>query len=255
MTEPVWGTMQREITDVVCRPAHGVSDVVAQLGDLQPLLDKVTPEDDENPVTAFNHLYWTITTTIQDHLDAGAFQDTEFLNLLDVEFAKRYFNALRLWGEQAPTTPQAWTVLFRQVRNVDIRSLPAAVAGVNAHVNYDLPFALISTWTQLGSDPTSTRQHEDYLHINEIFYEKIPMLRRGYLSTWQLVIDRMDGPLDDWYQDGAVRLARNLAWFDAKRLWAVRNNEEAVQRADTSLDRHTALIGWVLLSPICELLQ
>jgi hypothetical protein len=255
MTELVWGTVQREITEVVCGTPRDVAEVVAQLGDLHVLLNKVTPEDSENPVAAFNHLYLTITSTILDHLHQGAFHDPEFLNLLDVEFAKRYFNALRLWGQSAPDTPQSWRVLFRQLRNLGIRSLPAAVAGVNAHVNYDLPFALIATWTQLGSGPSVVAQHQDYRHINEVFFEKIPELRRGYLSTWQLVIDRMNGPVDDFLQDRAVELCRDLAWREAERLWAVRDDPRALRRADASLDRHTALIGWALLSPFGALLQ
>jgi Family of unknown function (DUF5995) len=255
MTVPVWGTVQREIADVVSRTAHTVRDVVTQLGDLQPLLNKVTPEDNENPVAAFNHLYWTITSTIHDHLETGTFHDPEFLTVLDVEFAKRYFNALRLWGESSPDTPHAWSVLFRQLRNIGIRSLPAAVAGVNAHVNYDLPFALVATWTQLGSGPSRAVQHEDYLHINEIFYEKIPVLRHGFLNAWQRFIDEINGPLDDWYEDRAVKIARDFAWSDAERIWAVRDNPAAIERADNSLDHNAALIGWVLLSPICELLQ
>jgi hypothetical protein len=255
MTAPVWATVQREITEVVSRTPHNVPEVVAQLGDLQVLLDKTTPGDDENPVAAFNNLYWTITSTILEHLNQGAFHDPEFLTVLDVEFAKRYFRALRLWGQSAPDTPQAWMVLLRQLDNRSVRSLPAAVAGVNAHVNYDLPFALLSTWTLLGTDPSSQRQHQDYRHINEVFYEKIPRLRRGYLSTWQLVVDRLNGPLDDWSEDRAVEVARDLAWCDARRLWAMRDDPAAIARADTSLDQHTAMIGWVLLSPFGALLQ
>jgi hypothetical protein len=255
MVAPVWGTVQREITEVLSRTPQSVADVVAQLADLQALLNKATPEDDENPVAAFNHLYWTITSTVLEHLESGAFRDSEFLTVLDVEFAKRYLNALRLWGQSSPQTPHAWQVLCKQMNNTGVRSLPAAVAGVNAHVNYDLPFALLRTWTLLGTDSSSEDQHHDYLHVNDIFYENIPHLRRGYLSTWQLVIDRLNGPVDDWYEDRAVEIARDIAWCDAKRLWEIRNDAKALARADASLDRHTALIGWALLSPLCAMLQ
>jgi hypothetical protein len=255
MSEPVWGNLQREITEVVSRTPRDVLDVVTQLGDLHVLLNKVTPDDSNNPIADFNHLYWTITSTVLDHLNQGAFQDPEFLTLLDVEFAKRYFNALRLWGEAAPDTPHSWRVLFRHLRNRAIHSLPAAIAGVNAHVNYDLPFALLATWTRLCSGPSTVTQHQDYLHINEIFYEKIPELRRGYLSYWQLVIDRLNGRLDDFVEDRAVEIARDHAWHDAERLWEMRDDPEAIRRAGTSLDHHTAMIGWVLMSPLGAYLQ
>jgi hypothetical protein len=255
MTEPVWGTVQQEITDVLARSPGDVSEVVAQLGELQVLLQKATPDDSDNPIADFNHLYWTITAKILEHLRQGAFRDPAFLTLLDVEFAKRYFNALRLWGQSAADTPEAWKVLFRRLRDNDVRSLPAAAAGVNAHVNFDLPFALIRTWESLESGPWADQQHHDYLLINEVFFEEIPALRRSYLTTWQLFIDRLNGGLDDWYQDRIVEFARNLAWTDAKRLWSMRDDPDALREAHHMLDRHTAFVGWALLSPLGEVLQ
>jgi Family of unknown function (DUF5995) len=255
MTEPVWGTVQREMADLLARTPGDVPEVVAQLSDLQTLLTKCTPDDAENPIADFNHLYWTITSKILDRLRQGAFHDPAFLTTLDVEFAKRYFNALRLWGDAATHPPEAWKVLFQRLRDRDVRSLPAAAAGVNAHVNFDLPFALISTWEKLGSGPGAAEQHKDYLVINEVFFEEIPELRRGYLSTWQLFIDRLNGKMDDWYEDRIVEFARNLAWTDAERLWSMRHDAAALQRAHTSLDRHTAFVGWALLSPLGAVLQ
>lgn len=255
MADLVWGTVQQEMTDVLARTPGDVADVVTQLADLQVLLQKTTPEDSENPVAAFNHLYWTITRKIHECLQQDVFGDPEFLTLLDVEFAGRYFNALRLWGQSAADTPEAWKVLFRRLNDRDIRSLPAAVAGVNAHVNFDLPFALINTWKALGSGPSAEQQHRDYLFINQVFYDEIPGLRRCYETSWQLFIDRLNGGLDDWYQDRIVKVARDLAWTDAERLWPICEDVDALREAGAVLDRHTAFVGWILLSPICELLQ
>ena len=255
MEEPVWGTVQQEIDDLLARSPNNVSDVVAQLEELQTLLGKVTPADEQNPVAAFNHLYGTITKMIFGQLGDGAFRDPRFLTRLDVEFAKRYFNALRQWGRSDDRTPEAWKVLFRRLNDRSVRSLPAAAAGVNAHINLDLPFALLSTWEALGSGPSKEEQHQDYLLINQVFFDAIPELRRGYLTTWQLVIDRLNGKLDDWYQDRIVEFTRDLAWTEGERLWSIRDDPEALRHADTSLDWHTALIGGALLSPLGGLLQ
>ncbi|WP_239335841.1 DUF5995 family protein [Frankia sp. CiP3] len=255
MKQLVWGTVQQEITNIVADSPSDVSDVVAQLGELKVMLQKATPENEQNPIADFNHLYWTITSMILERLRQGDFQDPVFLTLLDVEFAKRYFNALRLWGESDPDTPEAWKVLFRRLNDRSVHALPAAVAGVNAHVNFDLPFALLSTWKALGSGPSKEAQHQDYLLINQVFFEAIPGLRRSYLKTWQLFIDRLNGRLDDWYEDRIVEFTRNLAWTEAERLWSIRDDVEALRRLGNSLDRHTAFIGCALLSPIGALLQ
>lgn len=255
MPEPSWGPVQQEMRDVLAHNPVDVPGVVAQLGELQPLLERAAPDDRDNPVADFNRLYWTITSEILERLHRGAFADPEFLTLLDVEFAKRYLDALRSWGEPCGDTPQAWKVLFSRLRDRDVRSLPSAATGVNAHINYDLPFALIHTWEKLGTGPDNDRQHRDYLLINDVFFEEIPELRRSYLSNWQLCVDRLNGPLDDWYQNRLVEFTRDLAWRDAGRLWPDRNDPEKVECARQRLDLHTAFIGWALLSPVGTLLQ
>ncbi|HLL65390.1 MAG TPA: DUF5995 family protein [Micromonosporaceae bacterium] len=255
MSEPVWGDSQRAMTDVLADTPVDVEGVVRVLGRLQVLLQQVNPADPDNPIADFNYLYLTITEDILERLRAGAFADPEFLTLLDVEFARRYFDALRMWGARSPDTPQAWQVLFRRLLDADVRPLPAAAAGVNAHIGYDLPFALIETWHKLGSTPHHSDQHADYLLINDVFFDNIPELRRGCLNAWQLILDRLNGEIDDWYEERILEFARNLAWRDAERIWAYRNDAEAVESARVVLDRHAAFVGWALLSPAGNFLQ
>jgi hypothetical protein len=255
MTELPWGPAHPEIMTVLAREPQDVADVVRLLTDLQDHLEAADPLDGENGVADFNLLYRTITAEILERLEAGAFADPKFLTLLDVEFAKRYLNALRLWGEGSHDTPEAWKVLFEKLHDQRVHPLPAAAAGVNAHVNYDLPFALISTWEGLGSSPDNDQQHGDYLLVNDVFFAKIPTLRRSYLKSWQLFFDRMNGTLDDWYEDRMVELARNLAWRDARRIWTMRQDADAVREVEETLDRQAAFLGWALLSPACRFLQ
>jgi len=254
MPELRWGHVHDEIYDIIAKRPNDVAGVVAHLAALQVPLEAATPTDSDNPVADFNHLYWLITKTIQGRLEEGRFADPEFLTLLDIEFAERYFDALRRWGTRSDT-PEAWKVLFSRLRDDNVRSLPAAAAGVNAHINYDLPFALISTWSKLGSTPDNDTQHRDYLSINEIFFDRIPELRRSYLSTWQICIDRLNGKIDDWYQNRLVEFTRDIAWGDAARMWSQRDDHSVMERERARLDRHTAFIGWALLSPVASLMQ
>jgi hypothetical protein len=257
---------RRDLADLLSVEPPDITTVLQQLSDLQDILLRLAPEDggaqhhdhdrnNENPVANFNRLYHTITSKIVDGLHAGDFEDPVFLELLDVEFAKRYLHALRLWCANSPHTPESWQVLFHKLHDQEVRPLPAASAGVNAHINYDLPFALISTWQQLGSNPDNEAQHRDYLLINEVFFAAIPALRRSYLTTWQLTIDRLNGKLDDWYQNLLVEFTRDLAWQSAHRIWPMRDNLESMRHAQSSLDGNAALIGRALLAPISNLLQ
>jgi len=255
ITGSQWGCVQQDMADLLAEDPTDVAGVVDRLTKMQDVLEAMPPLYRSNPLADFNRLYRTITSKVLDRLETGRFADPVFLDRLDVEFARRYFDALRLWGEGSRRTPRAWCVLFERMDGPDCRPLPSAAAGVNAHINYDLAFSLVATFEALGTQPVDGHQHADYLQVNEIFSEAIPGLRRGYLDTWQLYFDRLNGRLDDWYQDLLVEVTRDLAWQAAERIWRVRGNPAAVERERAGLDRNAAMLGRALLSPLCAFLQ
>jgi hypothetical protein len=256
VAESVWGSVHQDMTDLLAGHPDDVPAVVDQLTKLQDVLERLPPLFGSNPLADFNRLYLVITTKVLDRLYAGCFADPAFLSRLDVEFAARYFDALRLWSDTSACCPQVWAVLFRRMHGPDARPLPSAAAGVNAHINFDLPFALVTTFDHLESDPVDGgEQHHDYLQINDIFAESIPDLRRGYLEKWQLLIDTMNGDLDDWFQGELVEYTRNVAWRNAQRLWAVRHDAVALTRERGRLDANAAAFGRLLMSPLGAILQ
>ena len=171
----------------------------------------------------------------------------------ETDAAARYFDALRYWTEASPACPGVWAGLFCRIPGPDARALPSAVAGVNAHINFDLPFALVTTFDHLGSDPVDgSDQHHDYLQVNDIFAEEIPGLRRGYLDRWQLLIDTMNGDLDDWWQGEMVEYTRNVAWRNAQKIWAIRHDMGALDKERRRLD-NTATGLWTLDAPALQM--
>jgi uncharacterized protein DUF5995 len=256
MTQSVLGPVQQDLSQLLRGHPDDVPAVVDQLTELQGILCQVPPLLGENPLCDFNKLYLTITESVLERLYDGKFADPAFLSRLDVEFATRYFDALRAWSDGSPHCPQVWSGLFHRIGGPDCRPLPSACAGVNAHINFDLPFALVTTFDHLGSDPVDdSDQHHDYLQINEIFAEAIPGLRRGYLEKWQLLIDTMNGDLDDWWQGEMVNYTRNVAWRNAQKLWAIRHDMIATDKERAHLDRIAADLGKLLLSPLGAFLQ
>lgn len=252
----VWGPVQRDMADILAAHPDDVPAVVEQLTELQSVLLKVPPLLRSNPLADFNQLYLTITTNVLERLYAGSFADPSFVSRLDVEFAARYFDAMRQWSDMSAGCPRAWMLLFHRIPGPDARPLPSAAAGVNAHINYDLPFALVTTFDHQGTEPVDdSDQHLDYLQINDIFAERIPGLRRGFLEKWQLLIDMMNGDLDDWWQGEVVEYTRNVAWRNAQKLWAIRHDLRAVEREQARLDRTAESLGKLLLSPMGAILQ
>jgi len=240
-----WAPAGLEVADLCAAACDDISTVLKHLTTAQQIFDRLPPPAD-NRVAAFNSLYFTITDRVAQALRGAEVRDKAFLELLDVEFAKRYLHALRLWGEDDPATPDAWEVLFRRAQDHRVSKLTAAMLGVNAHINHDLALALVATWQQLGP-PRGEDIHDDYLLVNKIFYEEIPGLRRRYSTPFQLRIDALVGNLDDWSQRVLVSATRAHAWEQAQRLWALRDDEDDLDRALLVMDRASAYVGELLL--------
>jgi hypothetical protein len=272
MTVTVWGPVHRELTDVLSGHPDDVPAVVDQLARMQGVLDRMPPLLAGNPLADFNRLYLGVTEVVLERLFTGGFADPGFLSRLDVEFAARYFDALRQWGDGSPRCPRVWQVLFGLLGGPQRRALPSAAAGVNAHLNFDLPFALVTTFDHLGGEPADDEdQHRDYLQITEIFAEALPALRPGrrgdpgprgdpscladpgHLADpgppddWQVLIDTMSG--DEWRGETAA-YSRNVAWRNSQRLWGVRHDLAGLARERDRLDTNAAALGRLLVSPL-----
>jgi hypothetical protein len=225
-----WAPLQTAMTDALCNPPTRIADVLAIQVTVQAILDQLPPSPANNRVAAFNKLYLTITRRVDVALQTTA-TNPKFLEMLDVEFAKRYFVALDLWNRE---------------QDEKMSELVAAVLGVNAHINHDLALALISTWEQLGPPPDETI-YPDYLLVNKIFYEEIQPLRRGFSDDWQMELDRLVGPLDDWSQRILVKVTRAQAWETARGLWPLRDKPAEFEEARRLLDKAASLLGeWMI---------
>ncbi|GAA2581898.1 hypothetical protein GCM10010435_69300 [Winogradskya consettensis] len=241
-----WGEAKREMAELCAVPPATIAEVLEMLTRAQRIMDLLPPPA-ANRIASFNSLYFTITDRVGAALTGPDVVDPEFLELLDVEFAKRYFDALRLWGEEDHSTPDAWEVLFRRAQDEKISRLAAAILGVNAHINHDLALALVATWERLGTPPGDV-VHPDYLLINKIFYQEIPRLRRRYSTSWQLRVDMLAGDLDDWSQSVLVAATRAHAWDQGRRLWDLRDEAEHLAHARLVMDRASAYVGELLIT-------
>src|SRR5205807_597823 len=93
-------------------------------------------------------------------------RDPAWLAELDVQFARLYFAALRdfLSGDDIPG---CWYALFSCRDQVLTARIQFAMAGINAHINHDLPEAIVSTCLIRHTSPThGSPQYADYTSIN-----------------------------------------------------------------------------------------
>ena len=210
--------------------ADRIPEVLRRLDAVQVAAEK-QPRSSHDGLACFNHLYTVITRQVQDDYLAGKFANGDFITRLDVSFANRYLGAVYAEIEAAP---RPWQCLIDQRSDRWISPLAFAIVGVSAHVNFDLAFAVVETGTQMGQlDPVD---HNDYQHLNAIFFREMYKLRRYYESGNERWLERNLGltTVENILGDALVVVSRYLAWNKAMRLW----HQRTEAGADAS-DEHT----------------
>lgn len=201
------------------RETATIADVVDVLAEVATTAAE-TERGPDDGIACFSRLYLQITRDVQDAFAQGQlFHSGDFILQLDVAFARRYLDALRDHTDGGSEAPACWELLFRR-RQVDLAEWRFAVVGVNAHVNFDLAFALLDVWERHETPLTTTAdQYADYLAINTIFHNRMDQLCEDNEVPWT-----------DWGRDGGivdrignlvgdilVRGTRDFAWTQAER--------------------------------------
>lgn len=231
------------LDDVLRAPLPGrVDDVVERLRALEAVL----PEGDG--VRAFTALYRAVTEAIDERVRPGTFADARFTRWLDVVFANLFLRALRahVLGPKRP--PRAWAALFDARSHRGIAPIQFALAGMNAHINRDLPLALVETCRALDVVPThDCPQHADYRAIDPLLAETEARVRADFATGLVGWADDALGELDSVVAMWNVRRARAAAWVNGETLWAVRDVPFAGARFAVTLDRLVGLASRGLL--------
>jgi hypothetical protein len=218
-------------------PVDSIDEVIDRLEQIQTYAEAHEPRGQHDGVACFSYLYSRITKRVLEGIGSGRFDDSQFVNLLDVVFANRYLAALRASVLSPDDVPDAWAVLFQRRSHRHITGLQFAAAGVNAHVNFDLAVAVAETCTQLGAAPDRGARHQSY--------------REHFESTWERLIDRIVlgrvvNKIDDWI----VIATRDVAWENAELLWNIRQRGDDETGFIAGMDAVAGEAGWLVLRPV-----
>ena len=243
------GSTQRLAELAGTAPAGSIEEVCERLAAIRDHATDTSLLGEDDGIAAFSRLYHVITRRIGDMADAGEFSSTPFLVQLDIEFAERYFQALRSYAADVATAPQVWRVLFDNRSDPRVAPVNFAVAGVNAHINFDLACALVATWRHFPPDEAEKGpQYHDYRLINDVFEIEMDPLREDLDS---LLSAGPDGaPWDrgaNWIADLVIRFTRDLAWDEAERVWRGGAGPELLTASEARLDAISTFIGERLL--------
>ena len=103
--------------------------------------------------------------------------------------------------------------LFEARSRRGIAPVQFALAGMNAHINRDLPVALVDTWRARGMEPRrGSAHHRDFARVNDLRAAVEDTAKSRYSRGLVGVADDALGRLDDVVAMWNVRRAREAAW-------------------------------------------
>lgn len=199
----------------------------------------------------FNLLYLRVTQAVYEKPPTGGWHDQEWLTQLDITFAQLYFDALANRCTDATRVPRAWMALFESGENPNIERVQFALAGINAHINHDLPLALVQTGKSLQIPPDrNSPECSDFENVNSMLNEVLPgtlnILATGILGELAQDTGTIGRLLAMWN----VKTARDTAWTNAELLWELQDLPSLSADWMMVLDRLSGLAGRGLLTAV-----
>jgi hypothetical protein len=172
-------------------------------------------------VAWFNRLYLSVTEAVVAAAQNGEFQHPEYVQRLDVAFANLYFSALLAFvrDERSQHVPRAWWPVLAGHERADVLPIQFALAGMNAHINRDLPVALTSLWRSPNQAlPTRDQQRQDYRRVNTVLTAVETEAKSWFLKDPWVQADQALHGADDLIANFSVVEAREAAWAQGEAL-------------------------------------
>ncbi|WP_037570730.1 DUF5995 family protein [Phaeacidiphilus oryzae] len=209
------------------------------IGALRTLAATPPPGDG---VAVFARMYLVVTQAVDRHLRLTRyFQDPEATGVLAVLFADRFLDAL-----DARPAPACWRPLLALRRHPGIRPIQFALAGMNAHIEHDLPLALLDTCARTGR--ALHDMSADFHRVNDVLAEVEEKAREELAPAGHG--DDPDEPLLHLLGCWSIDRARDAAWASAHALWELRSRPEAYAATADALSDSVGLISRCLLTPL-----
>jgi Family of unknown function (DUF5995) len=221
-------------------PVTSIAEVIARMEAIGAALSA------GDGMACFNRMYLDVTRQVNSRLGQGFFADPVFMTRLDVMFASFYFAATDAAGDPA-AVPLAWRPLVERRAEPGIEPIQFALAGMNAHINHDLPIAMVSTCAALATFPEAGSHSADYQKVDQLLNAAEQSIRESFESAPELAVDHHLSAVSNLIADWSINSARDLAWDNCLLLWALRDNPPARELFLGSLAASTALASQLLL--------
>jgi uncharacterized membrane protein len=171
----------------------------------------------------FLSTYQRTTQAVAGAITKGLFADPGWVERWDVTFAELYLSALDAEVAGDARVPRPWRLAFGA--STDLPPLRHVLLGINAHVNYDLPQALLAVITDDDfNDPVLIdRRRHDHERIDHVLSSRVAaegdeLAGRG----GRTLVDRLLTPLNRIASRRFLREARQKVWHNTRELQVAR---------------------------------
>jgi hypothetical protein len=181
---------------------------------MQALLAPLKTSGD--PRRFFHATYLRTTVAVADAIKAGHFTDPEWVDRWDATFANFYLDALDTATSGAqPTKP--WQIAFGAPTNLP--PLNQVLLGMNAHINFDLPQALVAVITDEEFDTPAVvaKREEDHRAIDRVLAARVAAEDDELVSVSGpgSLLNRLLRPLNQRGTQRFLRESREKVWANA----------------------------------------
>jgi hypothetical protein len=187
----------------------------------------------------FPAMYAHVTVEMQQRVASGGFTDPTRTAAFTRTFADLYLTAA---GDRAGAA-RCWRASWDVADDQRLLIAQHLILGINAHVNYDLPQAVVATADETGS---LASLRPDFDAVNDVLADAYgQVLRRlGGVSRWTSTAAALGGGR---LFDFSLRVARDQAWEAAERLYVL----DAPQRVEylKDLDRLVGILAYLVTRP------
>jgi hypothetical protein len=162
--------------------------------------------------------YTQMTANMLTDIQAGGFHDNDWVRQMLEHFAEYYFEALEVYQRQPESAPAIWRLTFEAAADPQTHVLQHLMLGINAHINYDLVFALEDVlrpeWATL-SPSQRTERYEDHCRVNQVIARTVDAVQDTVVERFSPEMDRFDdgmGRLDEWLASRMISHYRDQVW-------------------------------------------
>jgi Family of unknown function (DUF5995) len=192
---------------------------------METMLAPMVETDD--PRRFFHATYLRTTRAVGRDIEGGGFVDPDWTERWDVAFAALYLDACDAWT-QGRATPGPWQVAFDATRGERLAPVRLVLLGMNAHINYDLPQALLAVISDAEFDDPAVvaERATDHEHVDAILVARVAAedieLRKVEQRGDRTLLDRALTPFNRSGTKRFLKEARAKVWRNARALSTAR---------------------------------